>query len=222
MRDVDSVSLTSQFCLQGCRGPVHAQFVENWVAYHYSDVTNHRWEMSVLELYNKAQGNVTISDMVFGKISNSMSSCEPVPAEVRFVLPSCGSHKDLPLLCCMLFWERQGYRKLRNHRFVALLDEVSNRMPSYVPIDMFLPPDNEYCTQSASGTAPLHITACAYVLVQNTFCMTFLCATLPASIAPICNIPPNPFATFSLDKFTVCSLCERPLRTHIGKASTAS
>lgn len=67
---------------KGCRGPVHAQFVENWVAYHYFDVTNHRWEMSVLELYNKAQGNVTISDMVFGKIRNSMSSYEPVPAEV--------------------------------------------------------------------------------------------------------------------------------------------
>ncbi|KAA6420005.1 MAG: ER membrane complex subunit 1-like [Trebouxia sp. A1-2] len=67
---------------QGCRGPVHAQFVENWVAYHYFDVTNHRWEMSVLELYNKAQGNVTISDMVFGKTSNSMSSYEPVPVEV--------------------------------------------------------------------------------------------------------------------------------------------
>ncbi|DBB10485.1 TPA: hypothetical protein ACH3X3_002026 [Trebouxia sp. C0006] len=67
---------------KGCRGPVHAQFVENWVAYHYFDVTNHRWEMSVLELYNKAQGNVTISDMVFGKTSNSMSSYEPVPVEV--------------------------------------------------------------------------------------------------------------------------------------------
>ncbi len=61
---------------------MHAQFVENWVAYHYFDVTNHRWEMSVLELYNKAQGNVTISDMVFGKTSSSMSSYEPVPVEV--------------------------------------------------------------------------------------------------------------------------------------------
>ena len=68
--------------LQGCRGPVHAQFVENWVAYHYFDVANHRWEMSVLELYNKAQGNVTISDMVFGKTSNSMSSYERAPVEV--------------------------------------------------------------------------------------------------------------------------------------------
>ena len=80
-------SIISTCCLQGCRGPVHAQFVENWVAYHYFDVTNHRWEMSVLELYNKAQGNVTISDMVFGKISNSMSSYEPVPAEVRLSVP---------------------------------------------------------------------------------------------------------------------------------------
>lgn len=68
--------------LQGCRGPVHAQFVENWVAYHYFDVANHRWEMSVLELYNKAQGNVTISEMVFGKTSNSISSYERAPVEV--------------------------------------------------------------------------------------------------------------------------------------------
>lgn len=68
--------------LQGCRGPVHAQFVENWVAYHYFDVSNHRWEMSVLELYNKAQGNVTITDMVLGKTSNTMSSYKPAPLEV--------------------------------------------------------------------------------------------------------------------------------------------
>ena len=74
--------LLSADCLQGCRGPVHAQFVENWVAYHYFDVSNHRWEMSVLELYNKAQGNVTITDMVLGKTSNSMSSYDPVPVEV--------------------------------------------------------------------------------------------------------------------------------------------
>lgn len=68
--------------LQGCRGPVHAQFVENWVAYHYFDVSNHRWEMSVLELYNKAQGNVTITDLVLGKTSNTMSSFQPAPVEV--------------------------------------------------------------------------------------------------------------------------------------------
>ncbi|KAL3141461.1 hypothetical protein ABBQ32_005026 [Trebouxia sp. C0010 RCD-2024] len=67
---------------KGCRGPVHAQFVENWVAYHYFDVTNHRWEMSVLELYNKAQGNVTITDMVLGRTNNTISSYQPVPIEV--------------------------------------------------------------------------------------------------------------------------------------------
>ena len=61
---------------------MHAQFVENWVAYHYFDVSNHRWEMSVLELYNKAQGNVTIADMVLGKTSNTMSSYQPAPLEV--------------------------------------------------------------------------------------------------------------------------------------------
>ena len=52
------------------------------MAYHYFDVSNHRWEMSVLELYNKAQGNVTITDMVLGKTSNTMSSYQPAPLEV--------------------------------------------------------------------------------------------------------------------------------------------
>ena len=68
--------------LQGCRGPVHAQFVENWVTYHYWDVSNHRWEMSVLEMYNKAQGNVTITDMVLGRSNGTTSSFHPVPLEV--------------------------------------------------------------------------------------------------------------------------------------------
>ena len=95
---------------------MHAQFVENWVAYHYFDVTNHRWEMSVLELYNKAQGNVTISDMVFGKTSNSMSSYEPVPVEVThththtldhtcMLLMLCARGRVYFLLfCCLLLW----------------------------------------------------------------------------------------------------------------------
>ena len=69
--------------LQGCRGPVHAQFVENWVTYHYWDVSNHRWEMSVLEMYNKAQGNVTITDMILGRSNGTTSSFQPVPLEVR-------------------------------------------------------------------------------------------------------------------------------------------
>ena len=80
MSEVDL--LLRNHALQGCRGPVHAQFVENWVAYHYFDVTNHRWEMSILELYNKAQGNVTITDMVLGKTNNTISSYQPVPVEV--------------------------------------------------------------------------------------------------------------------------------------------
>lgn len=74
-------------CVQGCRGPVHAQFVENWVAYHYWDVSNHRWEMSVLEMYNKAQGNVTITDMVLGRTNGTASSYEAVLIEVRLDQP---------------------------------------------------------------------------------------------------------------------------------------
>lgn len=63
---------------------MHAQFVENWVTYHYWDVSNHRWEMSVLEMYNKAQGNVTITDMILGRSNGTTSSFEPVPLEVSF------------------------------------------------------------------------------------------------------------------------------------------
>ena len=84
--------------IQGCRGPVHAQFVENWVAYHYFDVSNHRWEMSVLELYNKAQGNVTITDMVLGKTNNTMSSYDPMPVEVGRSL------RSLQLPCLLASW----------------------------------------------------------------------------------------------------------------------
>ena len=62
---------------------MHAQFVENWVTYHYWDVSNHRWEMSVLEMYNKAQGNVTITDMILGRSNGTTSSFQPVPLEVR-------------------------------------------------------------------------------------------------------------------------------------------
>jgi len=62
--------------------------------------------MSVLELYNKAQGNVTISDMVFGKTSNSMSSYQPVPVEVTHT--HTGPAEDY--LTCMLLivyaWSR--------------------------------------------------------------------------------------------------------------------
>lgn len=91
--------------LQGCRGPVHAQFVENWVAYHYFDVSNHRWEMSILELYNKAQGNVTITDMVLGKTSNTMSSYQFAPLEVGHSLGSILYYSVLTMPAWLLNFE---------------------------------------------------------------------------------------------------------------------
>ena len=70
--------------VQGARGPVHAVFCENWVVYHYWSVLNHRWEMTVLELYNTAHEDVQIQDLLFGGSRNeTLSSSQPVPIEVR-------------------------------------------------------------------------------------------------------------------------------------------
>ena len=69
--------------MQGARGPVHAVFCENWVVYHYWSVLNHRWEMTVLELYNTAHEDVQIQDLLGGGSRNeTLSSSQPVPIEV--------------------------------------------------------------------------------------------------------------------------------------------
>lgn len=69
--------------MQGARGPVQAVFCENWVVYHYWSVLNHRWEMTVLELYNTAHEDVQIQDLLFGGSRNeTLSSSQPVPIEV--------------------------------------------------------------------------------------------------------------------------------------------
>ncbi|KAG8363859.1 hypothetical protein BUALT_Bualt19G0066400 [Buddleja alternifolia] len=51
----------------GSQGPVHAVFSENWVVYHYFNLRAHRYEMSVIEIYDQAGAdNKDMLKLVFG------------------------------------------------------------------------------------------------------------------------------------------------------------
>ncbi|CAL0327297.1 unnamed protein product [Lupinus luteus] len=41
----------------GCQGPVHAVFSENWVVYHYFNLRAHRYELSVVEVYDQSRAD---------------------------------------------------------------------------------------------------------------------------------------------------------------------
>ncbi|GAV88692.1 DUF1620 domain-containing protein/PQQ_2 domain-containing protein [Cephalotus follicularis] len=52
----------------GSQGPVHAVFSENWVVYHYFNLRAHRYEMSVIEIYDQSRAdNKDIWKLVLGK-----------------------------------------------------------------------------------------------------------------------------------------------------------
>ncbi|XWS70327.1 hypothetical protein CRYUN_Cryun03dG0038500 [Craigia yunnanensis] len=52
----------------GSQGPVHAVFSENWVVYHYFNLRAHRYEMSVIEIYDQSRaGNKDVWKLVLGK-----------------------------------------------------------------------------------------------------------------------------------------------------------
>ncbi|XP_062110550.1 uncharacterized protein LOC133822280 [Humulus lupulus] len=53
----------------GSQGPVHAVFSENWVVYHYFNLRAHRYEMSVIEIYDqsRAPANSDLWKLVLGK-----------------------------------------------------------------------------------------------------------------------------------------------------------
>ncbi|KAL5538788.1 hypothetical protein UlMin_043921 [Ulmus minor] len=52
----------------GAQGPVHAVFSENWVVYHYFNLRAHRFEMSVIEIYDESRaGNKDVLKLVLGK-----------------------------------------------------------------------------------------------------------------------------------------------------------
>lgn len=52
----------------GTQGPVHAVFSENWVVYHYFNLRAHRYEMSVVEIYDQSRAdNKDVWKLVLGK-----------------------------------------------------------------------------------------------------------------------------------------------------------
>ncbi|OAY79607.1 ER membrane protein complex subunit 1 [Ananas comosus] len=53
---------------QGAQGPVHAVVSENWVIYHYFNLRAHRYEMSVIEIYDQSRAdNKDVWKLVLGK-----------------------------------------------------------------------------------------------------------------------------------------------------------
>ncbi|OVA20302.1 protein of unknown function DUF1620 [Macleaya cordata] len=50
------------------QGPVHAVFSENWVVYHYFNLKAHRYEMSVIEIYDQSRAdNKDVWKLILGK-----------------------------------------------------------------------------------------------------------------------------------------------------------
>ncbi|CAN6839068.1 unnamed protein product [Brassica oleracea] len=53
---------------QGCQGPVHAVFSENWVVYHYFNLRAHKYEVTVVEIYDQSRAeNKNVWKLVLGK-----------------------------------------------------------------------------------------------------------------------------------------------------------
>ncbi|CAA7039768.1 unnamed protein product [Microthlaspi erraticum] len=53
---------------QGCQGPVHAVFSENWVVYHYFNLRAHKYEFTVVEIYDQSRAeNKNVWKLVLGK-----------------------------------------------------------------------------------------------------------------------------------------------------------
>eukprot|EP00897_Mesotaenium_endlicherianum_P002317 jgi/Mesen1/2112/ME000151S01365 len=48
----------------GMQGPVHAVFADNWVVYHYLNLRNQRYEMSVMELYDNTPRKANPADVM--------------------------------------------------------------------------------------------------------------------------------------------------------------
>lgn len=68
------------------QGPVHAVVSENWVVYHYFNLRQHRYEMSVLEIYDQSRlPNKGVLQLMLGQHNCSVpiSSYAPVNLEVK-------------------------------------------------------------------------------------------------------------------------------------------
>ncbi|KAJ6373015.1 hypothetical protein OIU76_027365 [Salix suchowensis] len=61
----------------GSQGPVHAVFSENWIVYHHFNLRAHRYEMTVIEIYDQSRAdNKDVWKIVIGKhnLTSPMSS----------------------------------------------------------------------------------------------------------------------------------------------------
>ncbi|CAK9221974.1 unnamed protein product [Sphagnum jensenii] len=68
------------------QGPVHAVLSENWVVYHYFNLRNHRYEMSVLETYDQSRvGDKGVMQLMLGRHNASapLSSYSSSNVEVK-------------------------------------------------------------------------------------------------------------------------------------------
>ncbi|KAL0410006.1 UNVERIFIED_CONTAM: ER membrane protein complex subunit [Sesamum latifolium] len=76
----------------GSQGPIKAVFSENWIVYHYFNLRAHRYEMSVIEIYDQARAeNKDVLKLVFG--THNLTS--PITAYSR--LRSSQSHNPISL-----------------------------------------------------------------------------------------------------------------------------
>lgn len=71
---------------QGMQGPVHAVFNENWVVYHYFNLRAHRYEMSVIEIYDRSRADTkNVLELMLGRhnLTSPISSYSHVDVEVK-------------------------------------------------------------------------------------------------------------------------------------------
>ncbi|KAJ0962597.1 hypothetical protein J5N97_027719 [Dioscorea zingiberensis] len=67
---IDAVSgrILHRVTHQGAQGPIHAVVSENWVVYHYFNLRAHRYEMSVIEIYDQSRAvNKDVWKLILGK-----------------------------------------------------------------------------------------------------------------------------------------------------------
>ncbi|XP_047329563.1 ER membrane protein complex subunit 1 [Impatiens glandulifera] len=67
---IDTVTgrILNRMVHHGSQGPVHAVFSENWVVYHYFNLRAHRYEMSVIEIYDQSRAdNKDVLKLIVGK-----------------------------------------------------------------------------------------------------------------------------------------------------------
>ncbi len=69
--------------MQGANGPVHAVMAENWAVYTYWSRTAHRFQSTVVELYDDSPRDLTAAQLVFGSTNSTVSSYRPVELEVH-------------------------------------------------------------------------------------------------------------------------------------------